>query len=52
MNISYATFEYNRATQFEYGLNYILVKSINIINCWFRSTNQFDGVWFNKLNEN
>ncbi|CAD8083245.1 unnamed protein product [Paramecium sonneborni] len=52
LNISYATFDYNRATQFEYGLNYILVRQLNIINCWFRSTNQFDGVWVNKLNEN
>ncbi|CAD8213993.1 unnamed protein product [Paramecium octaurelia] len=52
MNISYATYEYNRATKFEYGLNYVLVKSLNMDNCWFKSTNQFEGVWFNKLNEN
>ncbi|CAD8131083.1 unnamed protein product [Paramecium sonneborni] len=38
--------------KFEYGLNYILVRQLNIINCWFRSTNQFDRVWVNKLNEN
>lgn len=50
--MKYLTYEYNRATEVDFGLNFLIVSKVSMNYCYFVNTNIFDAVWIHKLGEN